>query len=219
VFPMITRSAAMATLIWTLSSLSSIASDAKLTHLAHLMAEAAVGENAPELAVDLEAGTRLGKVSLRFESTTLADIQIAHPGPGHAVDEATGKVTWLCYTRPARSKKEPPETVWFISSALGPPVVLNMIVVQMVDASKDDGCATVTQDVVFPTFGAPGIGSTAAELKTHFGSLPYDNVRNVYYDATRPTLDGSGKAIYQRLGYALSKAGTVIGIGLAQTTN
>ena len=70
---MITRSAAMATLIWTLSSLSSIASDAKLTHLAHLMAEAAVGENAPELAVDLEAGTRLGKVSLRFESTTLAE--------------------------------------------------------------------------------------------------------------------------------------------------
>ena len=208
----------MATLIWTLSSLSSIASDAKLTHLAHLMAEAAVGENAPELAVDLEAGTRLGKVSLRFESTTLADIQIAHPGPGHAVDEATGKVTWLCYTL-ARSAKGPPETVWFISSALGPPVVLNMIVVQMVDASKDDGCATVTQDFVFPTFGAPCIGSTAAELKTHFGSLPYDNVRNVYYDATRPTSDGSGKAIYQRLGYALSKAGTVVGIGLAQVTN
>jgi hypothetical protein len=211
--------AIIATVLWSLSSFAAAASDAKLTHLAHLMAEAAVGENAPELTADFTTGAVFGKVPLRFETTTLAGIQRRNGGVGHAIDEATDEVTWLCYTRPATPAKGPPETVWFISNATGAPVSLNMVVVQQVDAAKDDGCATVTPDFLFPNFGVPTIGSSAPALRAQFGTLPYDNVHNLYYNSTRPTTDGSGKSIYQRLGYALSKTGIVVGIALTQTTN
>jgi hypothetical protein len=205
--------------LWQLSCLQGVAAEAKLTHLAHLMAEAAVGENAAELTSDFTSGTVLGNVPLLFETTTLADIQRLHGGIGHSLDEATQKVTWLCYTRPATSVRAPAETVWFISNATGAPVTLDMVVVQQVDAAKDDGCTTVTPDFVFPSFGVPTIGSTAAEVKAHFGSLPYDNVHNLYFNSTRPTTDGAGKSVYQRLGYAMSKGGVVVGIALGQTTN
>jgi hypothetical protein len=59
-----------------------------------------------------------------------------------------------------------------------------------------------------PAFGVPAIGGTAAELKAHFGSLPY--VHNQYYDSTRAATNGGGKAIYQRLAYAMSKSGKVV---------
>lgn len=209
----------IATALWSLLSIQANASDAKLTHLAHLMAEAAVGENAPELSADFTSGALFGKTPLHFETTTLAGIQRMVGGKGHAIDEATDEVTWLCYTRQATSTKEPPETVWFISNATGAPVSLNMVVVQQVDAAKDDGCASVTREFVFPSFGVPAIGSTAGEIKAHFGTLPYDKVHNLYYDSTRPATDGSGKSIYQRLGYALSKSGIVVGVALGQTTN
>jgi hypothetical protein len=214
-----TKLAILVAVLWSLSSLEAAAADAKLTHLAHLMAEAAVGENAPELTTDFTSAVMFGNLPLRFEATTLAGIQRLDGGTGHAIEEATDEVTWLCYTRHAASAKEPAETVWFISNATGAPVILNMVVVQQVDAAKDDGCASVTKDFVFPKFGVPAIGSAAAELKAHFGTLPYDNVHNLYYDSTRPMTDGSGKSIYQRLGYALSKSGIVSGIALSQTTN
>jgi hypothetical protein len=204
--------------LWPLSGLQAAAAEAKLTHLAHLMAEAAVGENAPELTADFASGAVFGNLPLRFETTTLADIQRLKGGAGHALDEATQHVTWLCYTRHAEAK-EPAETVWFISNANGAPVSLNMVVVQQVDAAKDDGCAIVAHDFVFPSFGVPSIGRTAAELKSHFGILPYDSVHNLYFNSTRPTSDGGGKSVYQRLAYAMSKSGLVIGIALGQTTN
>ena len=202
-----------------LSSVQAVAAEAKLTHLAHLMAEAAVGENAAELTSDFASGAMFAEMPLLFETTTLADIQRLHGGIGHSLDEATQKVTWLCYTRQAASGKAPAETLWFISNATGAPVSLDMVVVQQVDAAKDDGCTTVPPDFVFPSFGVPAIGSTAAELKAHFGSLPYDNVQNLYFNSTRPTTDGAGKSIYQRLAYAMSKGGVVVGLALGQTTN
>ena len=215
---MTTNFAILAAALWSLSSLAAAAAEAKLTHFAHLMAEAAVGENAPELTVDFTSGAMFGNLPLRFEATSLAGIQRLDGGVGHAIDEATGEVTWLCYTRHA-SAKQPAETVWFISNATGAPVILNMVVMQQVNAGKDDGCASVTKDFVFPKFGVPAIGSDAAELKAHFGTLPYDNVHNLYYDSTRPATDGSGKSIYQRLGYTMTKTGIVTGIALTQTTN
>ena len=216
---MTTNFAILAAALWSLSSLAAAAAEAKLTHFAHLMAEAAVGENAPELTVDFTSGAMFGNLPLRFEVTSLAGIQRLDGGAGHAIDEATVEVTWLCYTRHAASATRPAETAWFISNATGAPVILNMVVVQQVDAAKDDGCASVTKDFAFPKFGVPAIGSGAAELKAHFGTLPYDNVHNLYYDSTRPATDGSGKSIYQRLGYALTKGGVVSGIALSQTTN
>ena len=216
---MTTKLTIIAAMVWSLSSFPASAADAKLTHLAHLMAEAAVGENAPELTADFTSGTGLGTIPLIFETTTLASIQHLDGGSGHAIEEATDEVTWLCYTRHATSAKPLPETVWFISNATGAPVILNMVVIQQIDAATDDGCASVAPDFVFPSFGVPAIGSTAAELQSHFGTLPYDNVHNLYYDSTRPTTDGGGKSIYQRLGYAMSKGGVVAGIALSQTTN
>ena len=213
-----TKFAILAAVLWSLSSFAAAAADAKLTHLAHLMAEAAVGENAPELTADFTSGTMFGNLPLRFEATSLAGIQRLDGGVGHAIDEGTVEVTWLCYTRHATAK-QPAETVWFISNATGAPVILNMVVMQQVDAAKDDGCASATKDFVFPKFGVPAIGSGAAELKARFGTLPYDNVHNLYYDSTRPATDGSGKSIYQRLGYAMTKTGIVTGIAVTQTTN
>ena len=209
----------IAAVLWPLAALPATAADPALSHFAHLMAEAAVGENAPQLTADFTTGAVFGKLPLQFETTTLADIQHLSGGAGHATVEATGQVTWLCYTRHAATAQEMPETLWFISDALGAPVSLNMVVVQQVDAAKHDGCASVTKDFVFPSFGVPSIATTAAKLKAHFGALPYDKVHNVYYDSTRAATDGSNKSIYQRLGYVLTKQGVVSGIAIGQTPN
>ena len=51
---------------------------------------------------------------LRFETTTLAEIERLDGGAGHAVDEAIGKVTWLGYRRQATLAKGSLETACFI---------------------------------------------------------------------------------------------------------
>ena len=56
-----------------LSCPQGVAAEVKLTHLAHLMAEAAVGENAEELTSDFASGA-VGNMPLLLETTTLADI-------------------------------------------------------------------------------------------------------------------------------------------------
>ena len=67
-----------------LSWVQGVAAEVKLTHLAHLMAEAAVGENAAELTSDFTSGATFAKMPLLFENTTLADIQRLHGGIGHS---------------------------------------------------------------------------------------------------------------------------------------
>ena len=71
-----------------------------------------MGENAPELTADFTSGAMFGNLPLHFEATSLAGIQRLDGGVGHAIDEGTVEVTWLCYTRHATAK-QPAETVWF----------------------------------------------------------------------------------------------------------
>lgn len=187
-----------------------------LSHFAHLMAEAAVGENAPELTTDFAAEISAGDLPLQFEQTTLKDIQAKFGGDTHSTPEATQTVSWVCYTRAGKASGKPPVTLWFISQ--NPSLTLNMLVAQQVNAASHDGCAPAPDHLTLDATGLQPLGVRAEALKARFGSLPYDKVRNVYYDSTRPMGDGSGKSIYQRLGYAL-KNGRAVAIAVSQSTN
>ncbi|MDR3471246.1 MAG: hypothetical protein P4M09_06110 [Devosia sp.] len=203
--------------VWTCAALPAAAADPKLSHFAHLMAEAAVGENAPQLSEDFTAGIAAGKLQLQFERTTLEDIRAQFGGEIHSTQEATGVVSWLCYTRRGAASSRVPVTIWFISNAATPSLPLNMVVAQETDAGKHDGCTTSPPGFTLLATGLSPLGATVGDLKAHFGMLPYDKVHNVYYNSTRPLGDGTGKSVYQRLGYAL-KAGRAVGIAVSQST-
>jgi hypothetical protein len=203
---------------WTCAALPAAAADPSLSHLAHLMAEAAVGENAPELSEDFAAGITAGKLQLQFERTTLGDIRAQFGGEIHATQEATGVVSWLCYTRKGAASGRVPVTIWFISNAATASLPLNMVIAQKTDARKHDGCATAPPALTLLATGLSPIGTSVKDLKARFGMLPYDKVHNVYYNSTRAVGDGTGKSVYQRLGYAL-KGGRAVAIAVSQSTD
>lgn len=185
------------------------------------MADEAAGENAPELKLDFWQNVAFEGLPIEAEKTRLEDIQKRFGGSLHAHDAAAGTVTWLCFAKRAAATTRA-WTVWFVSSIAasvphGHPVTL--IAVQEINAGASDGCAAAPRDSSPPTFGVPGLGGRAVKLKAHFGQLPYDRVHNVYYDSVRPLGDGSGKSVYQRLGYIVTKRGMVVGVAVTQTTN
>ncbi|MDR3470382.1 MAG: hypothetical protein P4M09_01595 [Devosia sp.] len=196
------------------------ASAPKLTNFAHLMAEAAVGENAPVLTDDFTRGAKLGSFPIAFEQTPLNIVRSAYGGTVQRSLATAGAVRWLCYTRHASSHAERPLTVWFMAVSADPAVpTLNMVVMQSVDAARADGCSPAPAGFAPPSFTVPGMQTRATTLKARFGALPFDRVKNLYYDSVRPLNDGSGKAVYQRLGYVISKGGVVVGLAVSQSTN
>jgi len=192
----------------------------KLSNFADVVVAGIVGESAPEVDIDFAAGTTIGQMPIAFEKTTLDLIQGSYGGLLHTQGDAGNAVTWLCYTQHAKTKADIPTTVWFISDneMAGGTDTVSTIVVENVDASKVSGCATASKTFVFPTFGIPSIGASPADLQAKFGALKRDRQHNAYYDSTRPVGDGSGKSVYQKLGYVISKKGTVSGLALSQVT-
>lgn len=212
--------ALLLSLEWVAPTLS-FAAEAKLSHLGHLMADEAAGENAPELKLDFWQNVAFEGLPIEAEKTRLEDIQKRFGGSLHAHDAAAGTVTWLCFAKRAAATARA-WTVWFASSTAGSephghPVTL--IAVQEINAGASDGCAATPSGSSLPTFDVPSLGSRAVNLKAHFGQLPYDRVGNVYYDSVRPLDDGSDKSVYQRLGYIVTKRGMVTGVAVTQTTN
>lgn len=199
---------------------ASAPTEPKLSNFADVMTAGIVGESAPEVDVDFAGGITLGSMPLTLEKTTLDQIQGGFGGLLHSQGDAGSAVTWLCYTRHAKTKADTPTTVWFTSDneMAGGTDAVSMVVVENVDASKVSGCATAPKTFAFPIFGAPAIGASLADLQAKFGVLKRDRQHNAYYNSTRPVGDGSGKSIYQKLGYVLSKKGAVFGIALSQVT-
>jgi hypothetical protein len=191
-----------------------------LTDFAGLFVSGTVGENAPELATDFSAGATLGSAPLGLEQVSLDDLASRLGGSLHATGDAATGVTWLCFTQHARSRRDVPRTVWFVSStgAATGPHALAMVIVENVDAARRDGCTTASPDFAFPSFGIPVVGARRTDLKHAFGSDRADRQGNVYYNSTRPAADGSTRSIYQRLGYRLDRAGLVTGFAIAQVT-
>jgi len=192
----------------------------KLSNFADVVVAGIVGESAPEVDIDFAAGATIGPMPLAFEKTTLDQIQGTYGGLLHTQSDAARAVSWLCYTKHARTKADTPVTVWFISDngMAGRTDTVSTVVVENVDASKASGCATASKTFAFPSFAVPSIGASPADLKAKFGVLKRDRQHNAYFDSTRPVGDGSGKSIYQKLGYVISRKGTVFAIALSQVT-
>ena len=206
--------------LWLALEGNAFASGARLTHLGHLMADEAAGENAPELSLNFGSGIRFGSISIDLESTRLENIQSRFGGALHTHGAAVGQVTWLCYMIHAPAGKR--STIWFITSSpgSGPDAhLIGLIALQQVDASKSDGCTALPAGTATLTLGVPSLGTTPAELKRHFGQLPYDKLRNVYYDSVRAVAGETGKSVYQRLAYVVTQKRIVVGVAVAQTTN
>jgi hypothetical protein len=178
------------------------------------------GESAPLLPMDFAAGMTFGGAPLVLEKSRLDDFQKTDGGLLHSQGDTGQGVSWLCYTQHARTKADTPHTAWLTSTngAANVGHTLSMVVVQNVDASKVGGCATAPSGFILPTFGIPGLGSTLAELRTHFGKLHRDRQGNVYFDSTRPVGDGSGQSVYQSLGYIVTRKGVVVGVAVSQLT-
>ena len=190
----------------------------KLSNFADLVVAGIVGENAPLLAVDFASGIALGAQPLVLEKTTLSEIKALMGGTSHSQGDPGSAVSWLCYTRHAATKADTPRTVWFISTSPSAPDAIDMVVVENVDATKVSGCLTAPKTFVFPSFGIPGIGASLADIKGKFGVLVRDRQHNVYYNSARALNDGSGRSVYQKLGYRLNTKGVVSGIALSQVT-
>jgi hypothetical protein len=203
-------------------STTAAAPSPKLTNFARLMAEGVVGENAAEVHGDLAGGISLGPLSIALQQTPLAQVQGLFGGTVHSKTLWAGPMSWLCYSRPKIRGTRGPLTIWLISIADYPEAPkITMVVAQRVEAGKRDGCQSGSQGSKgLPSLKVPvpSIGSRSQALGTRFGVIRYDKVRNVYYEAARPLHDGSGRAVYQRLGYVISK-GDVVGIGVGQSTN
>jgi hypothetical protein len=181
------------------------------------MADEAADENAPILRLDLIGSVSFGDKRIIFEQTKLEDVQMRFGGTMHDHDSASGKVIWLCFVRPVTATGKP-ETIGFVlATALAADHAVTLVAVQQVDAGKTDDCAAEPMGVNSIAFGVPALG--AADLKAHFGQVPYDALRNVYYNSVRPTGDASGKSIYRRLGYAVTRRGIVVGVSVSQITN
>lgn len=192
----------------------------KLSNFADLVFDGFVGENAPELSADFAAGLTLGTLPLQLEKTRLSDIEAAFGGQQHSQGDPANGATWLCYTQHARTKLDTPKTVWFIADdkTAAPGQTLTLIVVEDVDAGKVSGCLTAPKTFTWPAFGVPTIGATLPDIEAKLGPSPKDRQGNVYYTSTRPLSDGSGKSVYQTLGYVLNRKGAVLGLSLSQVT-
>lgn len=197
-----------------------VATGPKLTNFAGTVFEGIVGESAPEVSLDFAAGATVGAMPLILEKTTLDQLQQSFGGLIHAQGSGTDAVSWLCFTQHAATKRDTPTTVWFASTVPAPAASgVSLVVAQRVDASKASGCATAPKGFAFPAFGVPGLGATLADLKGRFGVLKRDRQGNAYFDSIRALGDGSGRSVYQTLGYAIGKKkGRVSGIALSQTT-
>lgn len=206
--------------LWLAFEAAAFAGDARLTHLGHLMADEAAGENAPELPLDFGLGIRLAGTAIELEKTRLEDIQSRFGGALHSHGAASGETTWLCYTAsPAPQAKR--STIWLIATSVASGVAshpLGILAIQQVDAGATDGCAPLPKNAGGLMLGVPALGATPAQLKAQFGQLPYDKLRNIYYDSARSASGMPGKSVYQRLAYVVAK-GVVVGVAIAQTTN
>jgi hypothetical protein len=193
----------------------------RLSNFADTVFAGIVGENAPILSIDLATGTTMGGTPLSFEKTTLDQLQQSFGGLIHSQGDASDAVSWLCYTQHAAKKGDTPTTVWFTSTngAASASPTLSMVVVQHVDASHKSGCATAPKTFTFPSFAIPALGATLDALSAKYGPIKRDRQGNVYFTSTRPLGDGTGKTVYQTLGYVIGRKKDVVsGIALTQVT-
>jgi hypothetical protein len=159
----------------------------------------------PNLEAFPVSSIRAGKLRIELQRTRLADVQRAFGG---TIYEEKG-AHWLCYATPQAA-------TWFMSNSLGGGEFIMMVAAQAGPAAGS--CDPAPAGFAIPDFGVPGLGASAAELKTRFGAAPLGSHSDVSYRVDRPSKDGLGTANdAQYLGYVV-KGGRVVGLGVGETT-
>lgn len=152
---------------------------------------------------------RTGKFSIELQRTRLADVQRAYGGTIFEETEGVGIARWLCYQgRQA--------TTWFMSNTLGGGDFIMMVAVQA--GAATGSCNAAPAGFAPPEMGIPGLGASLAQLRSTFGSANVGSHSDVSYRADRPARDGLGTANdAQYIGYVV-RGGTVVGVGVGETT-
>lgn len=145
----------------------------------------------------------VGKLKMSLQTTRLKDIQKAFGGTLQQEGDGPERADWLCYNSEGA-------TVWFVSNALGGYEFVMMVAAEATTRPAA-GCDTAPAEFTVPDLGIPGLGATAAELKTAFGAASGSKIG---YRADRP---GGYANIAQYIGYTL-KSGKVSGIGVGETS-
>jgi hypothetical protein len=189
-----------------------------LTGFAKLAAAGTLGEDAPEVDSDFAGKIGFAGAPLLLEKTTLEDVAKPTAATLHGDGDGTSAVTWLCSV--ARPKGKSVTTAWFISTtplanAMHP---IDMVVLEATDDGAQGGCSDLPVGTDLPDLGVPGLGSTVAALEKPFGKSKRDKRGFLYYLSTRPAGDGSGKTVYQNLGYQFGKGSVATGVVLSQQT-
>ncbi len=155
------------------------------------------------------SGVRAGRVRIDLQHTRLADVQRAFGGTIYQEGSGMGIARWLCYQSPQAS-------TWFMSNALGGGDFIMMVAAQ--SGAAGGSCDTAPAGFTAPDFGIPGIGASLGDLKTHFGSAQTGSHGEVSYRVDRPARDGLVTANdAQYVGYVV-RGGTVVGVGVGETT-
>jgi len=151
----------------------------------------------------------LGRIRVQLQRTKLSDIQRVFGGTIYEEGQGMGAAHWLCYSSDKAS-------TWFMSNMLGGGEFVMMVAAQAGPGAGS--CDAAPANMPLPEMGIPGLGAPIAELKEKFGAAPMGSHSDVSYRADRPAKDGLGTANdAQYIGYVV-RGGTVVGVGVGETT-
>ena len=204
------RAALLIALVASLAAGSAEADPGRLTGIgADLFGNSFFHFGAPNLKGFAVSGIEFGKLHVQLQRTRLEDVQHAFGGTIFEEGQGTGVARWLCY-------ESPQSTTWLMSNSLGGGEFI-MMVAQSAGPSGGS-CDPAPADFPAAQFGIPGLGASVGELKERFGSATLGSHSDVSYRADRPAKDGLGTANdAQYIGYVV-RGGTIIGIGVGETT-
>jgi hypothetical protein len=160
---------------------------------------------------------RAGRLRIDLQHTRLSDVQRAFGGTILAQGSGMGAAHWLCYETDG-AKGTQAARVWFMSNVLGGGEFVMMVAAEATGGGGGGGCSPAPRGFAIPELGIPGIGSTTADLRGHFGSAQVGSHSDVSYRSDRPARDGLGTASdAQYIGYVVN-GGVVVGVGVGETT-
>jgi hypothetical protein len=155
---------------------------------------------------------RVGDFTVDIQHTLLSEVVKQFGGTLRAEGEDSAKATWVCYS----VKGKTPANVWFISNALGGFEFVMMVAAEL-NPKPASECDAAPANFTLPDFGVPGLGAKTDDIKKAFGAASGSSGR-ISFRADEPGADALGTSLNaQYLGY-LVKGGTVVGIGVGETS-
>lgn len=142
--------------------------------------ETQVAQKMPDVAV------KASYMHVRFEVTTLEQIQGTFGGDIAAFEGDKRGLRWLCYVVPSAGTNHPASLAWFASDGVvGTGTMVNIIILETLPTPVPAGCAAPTMPLVL-TLNLPTLGATAETVRDALGVSPDIGVMT-YTGVKRPT--------------------------------